>query len=551
MKNKIKLITDFEPKILSNFIEKDINKSKKYIIESDQIINPENIKLSSNYEIVIFFSQLEKILFQFKKLHDSGFVNKNKLDKEIKKILEVIKKLSLTNKKIFFFLWPNDIKDSFFGTLNHKEHGKSWLVNYINLSVSKLLSKYNNVILIDPNFELLKKNKKITIFNYKLKYLIDCYYDYEYLNFASKTLSEKISIENKNNIKLIILDLDNTLWGGLAGELNFDQVKIGPNSVEGQVFLDFQKRLKVLKSMGIILAISSKNDFRNVKKIFTKNKYMFLSLNDFSSIKVNWEPKAKNVETILNELNLKAHHALFIDDSAYERSSVKSHIKNINLFNFPENILDLMDNLNNYEGFNKNLISDLDKTRTKLYQAEARRENEKKKFNNNAKWLRNLKIKLNINKLNDLERATEMFQRTNQFNTSFRRLTMPELLKLKKSKTNLIFEASMKDKFGDYGIISFLNIKIFKQYFIIEDFLMSCRVFKRDIELAILSHIFKLNMLANKKGFMTINRSEKNKYVQDLFDNNNLVELINDKKYEINKDIKKIDIKNLGIKILS
>ena len=85
MKNKIKLITDFEPKILSNFIEKDINKSKKYIIESDQIINPENIKLSSNYEIVIFFSQLEKILFQFKKLHDSGFVNKNKLDKEIKK----------------------------------------------------------------------------------------------------------------------------------------------------------------------------------------------------------------------------------------------------------------------------------------------------------------------------------------------------------------------------------------------------------------------------------------------------------------------------------
>ena len=161
------------------------------------------------------------------------------------------------------------------------------------------------------------------------------------------------------------------MWGGLAGEVNFDQVKVGPNSVEGQVFLDFQKRLKILKSMGIILAISSKNDFHNVKKIFTSNQYMFLSLNDFSSIKVNWEPKAKNIETILNELNLKAHHALFIDDSAYERSSVKSHIKNINIFNFPENILDLMDNLNNYQGFNKNFISDLDKKRTKLYQAEA------------------------------------------------------------------------------------------------------------------------------------------------------------------------------------
>ena len=551
MKNKIKLITDFETKILSNYFENDVNKNKKFIIENEQIINVNYLKISGNFEYVVFLSQLEKTIFEYKNFCDYAKFDEKKLNKEIENLSNIIKNLSLENKKIFFFLWPQDTRDNYFGSLNHRAKGKSWLINFINLNMSKLLSKYNNVTIVDPNFEILKRNKKFNIFNYRLKYLVDCCYDHEYLSFVSKVFLQKIKNENAKQIKLIILDLDNTLWGGLAGELKFDQVKIGPNSIEGQVFFDFQKRIKILKSMGIILAISSKNDFHNVKKIFSSNKYMFLSLDDFSSIKVNWESKAKNIESILNELNLKAHHALFIDDSPYERSLVKSHIKNINLLNFPSNVLDLMDIFNNHKGFNKNYISDVDKKRTTLYQAEAKRENEKKKFKNNSKWLKNLKIKLNIQKLNDLDRATEMFQRTNQFNTSFRRLTKPELLKLKKSKTNLIFQASMSDKFGDYGIISLINVKLLKKYFIVEDFLMSCRVFKRDVEIAMLYFVSNLKILKNKNGLLKINRVEKNQYVQNLFDDSNILNLNDKKKYKINEDIKKLNIKNLGINIIT
>tara|TARA_Y100000741_G_scaffold363827_1_gene353022 strand:- start:79 stop:1737 length:1659 start_codon:yes stop_codon:yes gene_type:complete len=551
MKKKIKIITDFETKILSNYLESFLNKKKNnFLIDNEQLSNLNIAKIPKRYDYILYLSQLEKALLQFKLFCDTGKYNEKKLNNEVENISKIIKKFSLENKKIIFFLWPNDTKDIYFGGINHKANGKSWLINYINLKISKLLSKYNNVSIIDPNFEILRENKKINFFDYKLKYLIDCYYSQEYLSFVSNVFVKKIKSENLSKIKIIIVDLDNTMWGGLAGELSYDKLKIGPNSIEGQVFLDFQKRLKLLKSMGIVLAISSKNELSNVKKVFKKNKYMFLSLSDFSSVKVNWEPKAKNIDAILKELNLKAHHALFIDDSPFERSSVKNHIKNINIFNFPSNLLDLMDNFNNYSGFYKNFITELDKKRTTLYQAEAKRESEKNKFKNDSKWLKNLKIRLTIKNIKDMERATEMFQRTNQFNTSFRRLSAPELIKINKSRTNLILEASMKDKFGDYGIISIINIKIFKQYFIIEDFLMSCRVFKREIELAILNFILNLKILNKKLGFININRVEKNLYVQNLFDSNNLIKNLNKKKYEINNKIKFLNLKRLGINII-
>ena len=113
----------------------------------------------------------------------------------------------------------------------------------------------------------------INIFDFKLKYLIECEYSHDYFEFISNLISKKIYEEDKiKKIKLIILDLDNTLWGGLAGEVNYDEVKIGPNSIEGQVYSDFQRRLKLVKSSGIVLAIASKNDFKNVENIFKKNK---------------------------------------------------------------------------------------------------------------------------------------------------------------------------------------------------------------------------------------------------------------------------------------
>ena len=150
--------------------------------------------------------------------------------------------------------------------------GKNWTINFINLEISNKLSKFQNVVLTDPNFRLLKKKSPINIFDEKTKYLVGNYYSLDFMEFCAKEIIESLIIDDIKKIKLIILDLDNTLWGGEAGERNFKDLELGPNSIKGLVFEDFQKRLKNLKNLGYLLAICSKNDLKNVKRVLNSTK---------------------------------------------------------------------------------------------------------------------------------------------------------------------------------------------------------------------------------------------------------------------------------------
>lgn len=549
MKKKINIPIDFESKIFLNYFQSSLGKNViNFNIQDTKIFDHQKMNKILGNEFVIYISQIEKVFFEFDKFNKTGVINIKKLDKEILIFTKIIKFYSENNKKLIFFLWPLDTFDNYLGGLNSKQNGKSWIINYINLNVSKNLSKLSNINIIDPNFELLRKKNKFNLFDNKLKYLIECIYSHDYLNFLSDISLKNLNILNSNNqIKIIIIDLDNTIWGGLAGETNYKSLKIGPNSIEGVIYSDFQERLKILQSKGIVLAIVSKNDKKNVKRVFDRNKYMKLKLKDFSAIKINWEPKDKNISTLLNELNLKPHHALFIDDTPYEREVVKKNVKEINIFNFPENIFDLVYELNNFPGIFRNSISNTDKVRTIMYQQENKRIAEKNRYNDDIKWLKSLKIRLKVSKLNDFDRATEMFQRTNQFNISFKRYEKSDLIKL--TKKNLVLQVSMQDKFGDYGIISLINIKVQENYYVIEDFLMSCRVFKRRIEEAIFYFLENQKNLTKKTGILKIVRNSRNKYAQDLFQSIKFLNPKNKNEFKIEKSVKNINYKNLGIKI--
>ena len=228
---------------------------------------------------------------------------------------------------------------------------------------------------------MLERESKIRVFDHKTKYLINNYFNIEYIeHLAAITGREIEQIYNKEKIKLIIIDLDNTIWGGEAGELEYDELDLGPNSVKGIVFQEFQQRLKLLKDNGILLAISSKNQIKNVKKVFKKQKYE-IKIKKISPLeKLIGKRKIQILRRYLKELNLKAENTLFIDDNRYEREIVKSDIDKINIFDFPKNLLDLNYNIKNYSGFQKNYISVTDKKRVLYYKQEKREKETKKKF---------------------------------------------------------------------------------------------------------------------------------------------------------------------------
>ena len=551
--NKILIKTDFNNDYIGNHLKsfKSLKNVKISLKNFENFLASKNefTLNKSNNQSLFLITQVNKLFNLDEILLIEEKKRKKEVDKLILEIQDLISTFSSIYKKITFFLWPYDTNDNYLNELNFKKTGKNWLINYINLQTSDKLSQFQNVSIIDPNFKLLQQKKDINIYDEKTKYLIGNHYSLDYLEFCSKEVENTILNEDIKKIKLIILDLDNTLWGGEAGERPYKDLEIGPDSVKGLVFYDFQLRLKNLKNYGYILAICSKNELKNVKKVFQKNKHMVLNLKDFSSIKVNWKNKNENIKEILTELNLRAENTLFVDDNEYERNIVKSDLKGINVFEYPKNVLLLNENFNKLQSISKNSISDTDKQRTKLYLDEKKRESQKKKYFDHKDWLSSLKIKIKINDLENFKRAEEMYLRTNQFNISHKPLSSEQIKSLIKKKENKFYEVSMSDRFGNYGVIGLLGAKIKEKTFEITDFLESCRVFKRNVEDYLIRFILKKNTFKNKKGYLLINRNKKNIYVQDLFDNCKYLKKINNKTYEIDHNYKFNELNNIKVKI--
>ena len=524
------------------------NKIEHNKIEFLNIESPKTSMLSKNLsnkiDNIFLICEINKCFSSYEKTLTNNNKDLKTLDKEIDDFAKILEYLANKTNKIYFFNFPSDVNDNYFGSLNFKKEGKNWLINYINLQIGNKLSHFPNIFILDLNFQIIKNNFNKNIYDEKLKYLINSSYSLNFIKFLSDQIIDLLSEKFEKKIKLFILDLDNTIWGGEAGEREYEFLELGPSSIKGVVYENFQRRLKNLKNKGFVLSICSKNNISNVKKVFKKNRFMHLNLNDFSCVKVNWKNKNENVKEILEELNLREENAVFIDDNKFEREIIKKNFKNIKIFDFPENIMELNFRINNLVGTSKNNISDTDYKRTNLYLDENKRKNLKKKIFDPIKWIKELKIELKISTLKNFDRAAEMFKRTNQFNISHKEKSKSELIKFSKKKDYLCYEISMKDKFGDYGFISLLIVKIKGKNYFINDFLLSCRVFERNIEPSILQFLKKNSKLRNKLGFIKINRNKKNIYVQNFLESLDFLERTDINTYKIlnkinpNKEIK-------------
>ena len=298
---QISLETDFNSKNINNYLKKSLNNNFNVKVASNDFenINTNLSQAVKNKDFIFIITHLEKTFIQYSIFHKNGEINISKLNKEINIFSSKIINLAKNNKQIYFFQWPLDINDDYMGNLNFKKGNKSWLINYINLKITENLSSEANLHLIDVNFLLLKNKLSLSIYDEKTKFLTNNSYSLDMINFLSKHINFLINDHyNSKKIKLIILDLDNTLWGGEAGEKKENELEIGPNSIKGAIFQQFQQRLKLLKKYGVILAICSKNYEKNALRVFKKNKNMILKIKDFASIKINWNDKNINIAEI-------------------------------------------------------------------------------------------------------------------------------------------------------------------------------------------------------------------------------------------------------------
>jgi FkbH-like protein len=295
--------------------------------------------------------------------------------------------------------------------------------------------------------------------------------------------------------KCLVLDLDNTLWGGVIGEDGIEGIKLDIHG-EGARYYNFQKIIKEIKDKGILLAIASKNNKEDVEKIFS-HPYMLLKKNDFSAMSIGWDTKSNGIARISNELNIGLDSLVFIDDNPVEREEVRQQLPNVAVADFPEDTAELpqcaIDVYNHY--FYSFDISEEDIDKTKMYAENSLRNKEMSAFTSLDDFLISLDMKLSIAKVDSatLIRAHQMIQKTNQFNVTTKHYAEAELRAMTEDAEILLVIGRVWDKYGDNGNSILAIIRLTKTNEAeIDSFLMSCRIMNRSVEFGFLYEIEKM-----------------------------------------------------------
>jgi FkbH-like protein len=304
-------------------------------------------------------------------------------------------------------------------------------------------------------------------------------------------------------VKCIVLDCDNTLWGGVLGEeQGSDRIHLG-EAYPGICYLQFQKQLSQLKELGYLLALNSKNNDADVRQLFENHPSMALKYNDFAAVRVNWNDKASNMVSIAEELKLGLDSFLFLDDSEFEVNLMCERLPQVRCLKVPDEPWQL-------PGLLASRILDClhvtpeDRAKTHMYTHESRRKEFYHKAGSLEDFLKGLGMVLRFEPFKEqehLRRAAQLTQKTNQFNLTTRRYTEPELLAAHKQGA-LIFLGSLQDRFGDYGrIILAIVMPRDNRKACLDTFLMSCRAIGRGVESVFLKLI--LNRL-HELGYLEL-----------------------------------------------
>jgi FkbH-like protein len=484
---------------LSNTITNGFSKYlKEYSVihfDLDTIIEKLNSKIDSDYLIILL---------------DKKFYFENFINKEAFENIELLKELLLNfREKNSSKILLSNISSSLIdinSTFNIEEYRK--LIS-LNERIEELTNEISDLAIINI-FNLSIKYGTNNLFNLKNSFLFQTPYTKLAIEKISDEIIKKIKIFESKRKKVIVLDADNTLWGGIIGEDGVEGIACDEN-YPGVVYRYFQNQMKFLKESGLVLCLVSKNNYNDAKEPFEK-KDMPLKWDDFVIKKVNWLPKSQNIKDISIELNVGIDSLIFFDDNEFELAEVKGLYPQVECVKIDKDNpiinLSLVEKLTSLHSLK---ITAEDRDKTNQYLAEQRRSGSFKDAKSIDDFIKTLDIKITywINNFNQIARITQLVNKTNQFNLTTKRYTQTQIQEFMKNEK--VFSFKVEDKFGDMGIVGVIIVIGDK----IDTFLLSCRVLGRGIEDKILELVIQN---CDTPLFATYIKSQKNSQVEELYE---------------------------------
>ncbi len=466
-----------------------------------QFLDPTSELYQSDADYIVLFQSTHKLGEKHSLL--SADQQEMLAEERLAFIASICENPALADKKIICLDYP-EIEDTVFGSYATKVSSSlTYQVRKLNMGLMDLSQQYANLFICDIA-GLQNKLGRDIMFAPNVYVSTEMVLSIDALPYVAGRVMDIVCAIKGQFKKCLILDLDNTVWGGVIGDDGIEGIQLGHGLGIGKAFTEFQMWVKKLKQRGIIICVASKNNEETAKEPFEKHPDMVLKLEDIAVFQANWETKVDNIRTIQRILNIGFDSMVFLDDNPFERNIVRENIPGITVPELPEDPGEYLEYLYSLNLFETASYSQADKDRTKQYQVEAKRVSLQKTFSNEADFLKSLDMVSVVSGFNafNTPRVAQLSQRSNQFNLRTVRYTEADIEAYGKDPDVIHLSFTLEDKFGDNGLIAVIIMKPQDtETLFVDTWFMSCRVLKRGME------NFTLNTMveaARQKGYKRI-----------------------------------------------
>jgi FkbH-like protein len=472
----------FEEKIDLEIFESDYDQIDRLIFDTSSEL------YTFNPDFLVIFQSTGKLKRRF---YESKPGALNFAEDHLEFVRNAYSLLNANGKTRVIYLNFHEQDDREFGNYANKT-ASSFLyqLRKINFDLMSFGQHHPGFFICDLSYLVTQAGVRTAV-DEKIYIIADMVFTPDFYVVLSKNILDIVKAATGRLKKCVILDLDNTLWGGVIGDDGLEKIEIG-DFKSGKAFWQVQSLAKQLKERGIILAVCSKNTESIAREPFERHPEMVLRLDDIAVFVANWENKVDNIRYIQEVLDIGFDSMVFLDDNPFEREMVKQHLPEITVPDLPADPSLYLNYLRELNLFETASFSQEDKSRTSLYQVEADRKRYKMSFTDENEYLRGLGMECDVEPFNafSLPRVAQLIQRSNQFNLRTIRHSEDDLKKMLASDKFFTLTFTLRDKFGDHGLISAVILedkgdgKLF-----IDTWIMSCRVLKRTVEKFVLREI--------------------------------------------------------------
>lgn len=524
----LQFFSNFNLELLTRFVSVKNSETFEVIDNSmstlNSLIKEEFHDEANEAELAFVWFSPESISPSFQQALNGEKYSFQKILEEFENFFKIILHLRKSFKSLAIPLFHQFSSDRNYGILDLRNNlGIKNILLKLNSRMIDTFEKDEDIFILDP-YSWIRSDS----FSPKMWYSAKVPFTNDVFKTIAADIDSLLIAKEGKTKKLVVLDLDNTLWGGVVGDDGWENLRLGGHDHLGEAFVEFQKKILNISKKGILLSICSKNTESVALEAISKHPEMILDIDDFSSYRINWNDKAANIKSICEELNIGTQSVVFIDDNINERERVKSALPEVFVPDLPKDPRMYSSFFTSLREFDAYSFTDEDRNRKLMYQ---QRKAEKEDLQKETEmlsldeWLMSLEIEVKAESLNEinLTRTSQLLNKTNQMNLTTRRMTKEELESWVDAEDNYLWTFRTSDKFGDSGLTGIASLTLEEDEATIIDFILSCRVMGKEIENSMLFFIIKY---LKDKGVNRLKAklipTEKNKPCLDFFSQSQL-----------------------------